>query len=183
MTSSDSRLKDARTPTGPARGALAGTYPDPSLAAPEAVHLVGPAGEPGFATGASNSSSGEVPAGFYKDGFGIVHVQGTVDAHTGTTIFTLPLVIGLEAKPTFRSRPSRRGRPSRPTGRLSRLTAMCPTTEAPETSSSALTASLSVRVSRRGFTATPERWLRPPRRRTRALRDSGGRASGRPWGW
>ena len=56
VTGSDSRLSNARTPTGAARGALSGTYPNPSLAAPEAVHLVGHPGEPAFATGASNSS-------------------------------------------------------------------------------------------------------------------------------
>jgi hypothetical protein len=59
---------------------------------PEAVHLVGAAGEPAFATGASNIGTGTSLAGFYKDGFGLVHLQGTVQtgSPTAAAIFTLP---------------------------------------------------------------------------------------------
>jgi hypothetical protein len=58
---------------------------------PEGVHVVGAAGEPGFLAGASNSSGAFLPAGFYKDQFGTVHLQGTVTTGTPTaSVFTLP---------------------------------------------------------------------------------------------
>jgi hypothetical protein len=61
------------------------------LVAPEAFHLVGAAGEPAFASGASNSNdSQDQPAAFYKDNEGVVHLQGVVVAGTGGNLFNLP---------------------------------------------------------------------------------------------
>jgi hypothetical protein len=78
-------------PTGAAGGALSGSYPNPGLAAPESVRAVGAAGQPAFGTGWSNVGGSFQTAGFYKDPFGIVHLQGDVKS-TGasSTIFTLP---------------------------------------------------------------------------------------------
>jgi hypothetical protein len=74
----------------PAGGALAGAYPNPALAKPEAVHLVGDPGEPTFEGGVHNNLEARAPAGFYKDGMGRVHLQGTVDAEANSQLFTLP---------------------------------------------------------------------------------------------
>ncbi len=55
------------------------------------VHRVGTPGEPAFQGTWVNELSSFEPAGFYKDGFGIVHLVG--DVHPGvnaSTIFTLP---------------------------------------------------------------------------------------------
>jgi hypothetical protein len=75
-------------PTGPAGGALNGNYPNPGLAGLENVHRVGAAGEPAFQNSFANT--GQEPAGFYKDPFGIVHLVGDVSGGTAITIFTLP---------------------------------------------------------------------------------------------
>ena len=81
---------DGAPPTGAAGGALSGTYPNPGLAASESVRMVGGAGQPAFATGWSNVA-GFQTAGFYKDPFGVVHLQGDVKSTGATsTIFTLP---------------------------------------------------------------------------------------------
>jgi hypothetical protein len=63
------------------------------LAAPEAVHLIGAPGEPGFQNSWANQGSSELErAGFYKDREGVVHLQGAVvdGGTTGGAIFQLP---------------------------------------------------------------------------------------------
>lgn len=61
------------------------------LAPTEAVRLVGTPGNPDFGVGWDNLGPSFTPTGFYKDGFGVVHLQGTLDAPgSASTIFTLP---------------------------------------------------------------------------------------------
>lgn len=94
-------------PVGAAGGDLAGMYPDPVLAPPEPVQAV----QPGSGTpldfcpqdGAfcgdliifqrvwENYGQGAEPVGFWKDRFGVVHIQGSArSAGAGTSIFKLP---------------------------------------------------------------------------------------------
>jgi hypothetical protein len=74
-----------------AGGALAGTYPNPSIAAPEAFHIVGTAGEPPFEGTWANHGSGFAPASFYKDHLGRVYLRGTItDGSEGSNAFVLP---------------------------------------------------------------------------------------------
>jgi hypothetical protein len=72
-----------------------------SLAAPEAVHLVGAGGQPQFMGGSENypltvGGAHLQPVGFYKDHEGIVHLQGiaatgkTPIAETYVPVFQLP---------------------------------------------------------------------------------------------
>jgi hypothetical protein len=85
-------------PSGRAGGALAGTYPSPFIAPAEPVHLVGAPGQPPFDlewtnVGVRNNVAYQ-PAGFYKDPFGTVHLQGDVwrpsTSSTDAVIFILP---------------------------------------------------------------------------------------------
>jgi hypothetical protein len=85
--------------TGPAGGDLAGNYPSPSLRPPEAYRQVGTPGNPAFGscmgpTPWANTLGPFVPASFYRDPLGTVHIAGTVFCVVpplpNTTVFTLP---------------------------------------------------------------------------------------------
>ena len=66
------------------------------IAAPEAVHLVGTAGQPSFAPGAGNigllpkSGIALPPVSFYKDREGIVRLEGAGKPGLNSVIFVLP---------------------------------------------------------------------------------------------
>jgi hypothetical protein len=61
-----------------------------SLAAPEAAHLVGTAGEPQFENGFGNKFLGGSPAGFFEDQACFVHLVGQVEGPSANVAFTLP---------------------------------------------------------------------------------------------
>ncbi|MGA8746308.1 MAG: hypothetical protein WB507_10640 [Solirubrobacterales bacterium] len=71
-----------------------------ALSPPEALHLVGGSGQPGFLDGSSNGfikgvSVQLAPVGFFKDHDGVVHLQGTPEVGKGENpisglIFQLP---------------------------------------------------------------------------------------------
>ena len=67
-----------------------------SLTPPEAVHIVGASGQPGFEGGSSNLVEAGLnlnPVGFWKDHEGVVHLQGVAKVGSGGGlgfVFTLP---------------------------------------------------------------------------------------------
>ncbi|MBS1861917.1 MAG: hypothetical protein JSS68_09410 [Actinobacteria bacterium] len=57
----------------------------------EPIHTVGAPGQPGFEGGCANEGGNFGEVGFYRDGFGIVHLVGLASCPTlDATIFTLP---------------------------------------------------------------------------------------------
>jgi hypothetical protein len=66
-----------------------------SIPQAEATHIVGAPGQPGFENGAENlplplPGISYPPVGFYKDAFGVVHLEGEVKMPAPGVAFTLP---------------------------------------------------------------------------------------------
>jgi hypothetical protein len=65
-----------------------------SIPPAEPIRLIGAPGQPGFESGATNAPGGGgvsfQQAGFYKDAFGIVHLEGLVKRGSSPLVFTLP---------------------------------------------------------------------------------------------
>jgi hypothetical protein len=72
-------------------GTLGGIGPNGFVRTPtEAVRLVGTSGNPDFQPGWANKGQG-ASTGFFKDQFGVVHIQGEVDPPgSAGTVFVLP---------------------------------------------------------------------------------------------
>ncbi len=92
ITGKKLKLKSIGTVPNASHAILADTAN--ALAAPE-VHEIGAPGQPGFNAGAKNiSTEGApytfVPASFFKDHNGVVHLEGAVEAGSSAILFVLP---------------------------------------------------------------------------------------------
>lgn len=58
--------------------------------APEPWHTIGAAGEPGYQNGWTTLTGNNVPAAFFKDPNGLVHIRGLITSGTAAAAFTLP---------------------------------------------------------------------------------------------
>jgi len=87
LTGSDINL--AKLGTVPSATHAANATSADSIPPAEPIHLIGAPGEPVFHGGATNVPPAP-SAGFYKDAFGIVHLEGQVKAGTSSVLFVLP---------------------------------------------------------------------------------------------
>jgi hypothetical protein len=69
---------------------LGGRLPSDFVGLPEPVRLIGAGGQPLFQNGATASGGADLAPGFWKDGSGVVQLQGAVDSPGPVTVFTLP---------------------------------------------------------------------------------------------
>ncbi len=85
--------------SGPAGGALAGTYPNPRLAPAEPMHEVtsgfGPCNSPTYWQNQNATDPNFPKAGYFRDPYGVVHLRGAVSCpgiapDPPTNIFDLP---------------------------------------------------------------------------------------------
>jgi hypothetical protein len=65
---------------------------NPHLPTQESIRLIGATGEPAFKNSWVNFGSTYGSAGYYKDGFGRVHLSGVIKSGTAASVaFTLPV--------------------------------------------------------------------------------------------
>jgi hypothetical protein len=87
----ESKLQQVPSAADAAR--LAGRLPADFASAPEPVRLIDAGGQPQFQNGATASGGADLAPGFWKDGSGVVHLQGAVSTPAGldpVVVFTLP---------------------------------------------------------------------------------------------
>ena len=92
-TLTDDQVDESKLQQVPSAADLGGRLPSDFAAAPEPVRLIGAGGQPLFQNGATASGGADLAPGFWKDGSGVVHLQGAVSTPAGldpVVVFTLP---------------------------------------------------------------------------------------------
>jgi hypothetical protein len=84
----ESKLQQVPSAADAAR--LGGRLPSDFVSVPEPVRLIGAGGQPLFQNGATAGGGANLAPGFWKDGSGVVHLQGAVTTPGAVTAFTLP---------------------------------------------------------------------------------------------